>query len=397
MKFKKLNFFSLLNQPEENILDQRLIEHYHKKIKEEPIKKDNQKDDKRKKNERTKVDERTEASEDERSEDEAEKIDKRTLDKLAKLCKDETKVKLISSNSSFRLEPDESAGSQRQNENGDELNKSTNDKLNDSLPSIDLNRTNSDLSAFTDIGSPKSSSSPINRDPITPFSISKETDALDSISNDSTLCDDSNDDLAIDSGFFGSSKDLSIERQNGNETSFGNLKRKFDSIEPDSDVNNSVNNSVNSSMNNSMNNSDSILAKFNSTKEHHHLDLVLARQVTNVKANQVSDQALLKKSSPYSDQRSENLAFSLNSSQFNGNKNEFSFQDHHRSSDANNNKMRSYKPEFLKKKTNLLDQVVITDVTANNTTITVRESKSQKFFFKDSKKTASTNGGHLQI
>ena len=354
-------------QPEENILDERLLEHYKKKLKEEPTK--NQKDDKRKKIERTK-EVQIEPSDNERSEDEEEKIDKRTLDKLAKLCKDETKVKLISSNSSFKLEPDESTGSKP--ESGNELNKSTNDKLNDSLSSID--RSNSDLNSSTESSShPNSSPVKLNRDHLELFSISKETDSM---SNDSTLCDDSNDDLVIDSGFFGSSKDLSIERPNGAEPAFGNLKRKFDSIEPDET------------------NGSDIMSKFSPTKEHH-LDHLLARQMT--KANQIVDPMAVKRmpadSSPYSDQRSENSVFPLNSSQFNGNKNEFSFQDHRSvANDANNNKVKSYKPEFLKKKTNLLDQVVITDVTANNTTITVRESKSQKFFFKDSKK---TNGGQF--
>lgn len=265
---------------------------------------------------------------------------------------------------------------------GDELNKSTNDELNDSP--IDILRIDSlNDSSSTEPNRPKSSPTKLSDDPIEPFSISRETvdDLQDSMSNDSTLCDESSD-LVIDSRFFDVSNEVSIEKQNGADTSFGNLKRKFNSIDPD-DVNGSH---------------VLPLSKYHPTKEHH-LDHL--RQVA--KASQINDQVkkVMGDGSPYSDQPSENSVFSLNSSQFNGNKNEFSFQDHlNRSAanDANNNRVRSYKPEFLKKKTNLLDQVVITDVTANNTTITVRESKSLKFFFnnKDSKKTG-TNGGQLQI
>lgn len=198
--------------------------------------------------------------------------------------------------------------------------------------------------------------------------MSRPDDFQESLSNDSTLCDEPND--LINSRPYDSSNE--IEKQNGADTSFGQLKRKFDDV----------------------NGSHGVLAKYQPTKEpldHHHV-----RQA--IKANQINDPVPVKRSmgevSPYSDQRSENSVFSLNSSQFNENRNEFSFQDHlNRSNDANNNRVRSYKPEFLKKKSNLLDQVVITDVTANNTTITVRESKSLKFF-KDGKK---TNGGQLQF
>lgn len=341
-----LKFLNLLDwseryntwEPIGNILDHRLIEQYEKKSvdsKKQTIKKDDK---------------------------QSPKIDKRYLDKIAKLSKSSDELKLINSNAPFKLSANECLINKSKDEvdanvrkgNLIDLNKSIDNQKtdNDSSKSIDFDLLNNDLPTNL-----SESTLPLHDD------LNISSNSLNDSTDDEADSSNSNDNLIIDSR----SSDNSVDKSsiNSNSDKPNNLKRKFDSVDLVDNGNISV--------------------KYQNKE---HIDF-LVKQI-NAKVNQSNDQIVVKKILD-NGQQSENSVYPSNliSNKFNCVKSdELSFQDL-LSANYSNNKVRSYKPEFLKKKSNLLDQVVITDVTVNNTTITVREvreSKSQKFFFKDNKK-----------
>lgn len=315
-------------EPRKNILDKRLIEAYEKK------KKANKKEIELKKEE---------SSDDDYSD---KSIDYNELLDVTKSVNIETKdeIKLFNRNGQFT----------EQTEHTEDLNC----RLPNKRPILIEEEKKEDLA----------------------YSFSDETNE-----EDSTILDDLNESADFQSDEHDKT-DLSQNNQNANLND-SNSDTLDDSYENDLVIDTTIEDSNDNSNDNSINDLNlNIKRKIDST-DFNYESIDFNKKSSkynehNKQFNQRADQIEIKK---FLDNRfnqsTENSFYpELDNSDF-SDKNEFNQE----SNCAN--KFKSFKPDFLKKKSSLLDLVTVTDVIANNQKITIRESKSHKFFFKDKKST----------